>query len=152
MATLELNIDELKHTEPLDAPVNPFSKFLSHLRTKFPVFKWPVPTPTVVPEGFNPPDYMIFIVLQDFLQPTSSISTCDAVDCILGIFPSGIDQRGSIIGVSLELAAQIPYYHPSQQKLARLLWAVGTNTHRFDKDKWSVSWFLSREREKATDC
>lgn len=139
MATLKLKIDGLRDLEDLDRRAITFSIFLSNIRTRFPGFEWLSTPPTAVPKGFNPLHYMIFLVLCDFLQPESSLSTIDAVNCILEAFPDREVEYGAIIIVCLELAAQIPYHHPSQHKLARLLWSMGRSTERLNKGGWNVS-------------
>ncbi|KAK1765201.1 hypothetical protein QBC33DRAFT_571765 [Phialemonium atrogriseum] len=137
MVTLKLNIDALGDLGNLDRQANTFSSFLSDIRTKVPRFKWLSTPPTAVPEGFHALHYMIFLVFCDFLQPESSLSTSDAVNCILKAFPGHEVDYGAIIIVCLELAAQIPYHHPSQQKLARLLWCMGRSTERLNQGGWN---------------
>lgn len=68
-------------------------------------------------------DDKVFIILRDFLQPSSSLSLKSTVEAIIDLLPDNAlsNEVWSFGSVCFELAEQIPYYHPSQQKLARLL-------------------------------
>jgi len=107
MTELELNITALKYSTS-----EPDEKF---------------------PGGYLQIDWEIFLVLQDFLQPHSRLSTDEAVDKIIALFPNSCSNLRAINDVCLELAEEIPYYHPSQLKLVRLLWLIGRNHTRIEK-------------------
>lgn len=69
-------------------------------------------------------DTKVFRTLEDFLQPDSKRSLESAVQSILALIPenaSQLNEVGSAGEVFLEIAEQIPYHHPSQIKLARLV-------------------------------
>ncbi|KAK2768831.1 hypothetical protein FQN54_000691 [Arachnomyces sp. PD_36] len=66
----------------------------------------------------------VFLILRDFLQPRSSKSLDETVKSILNLLPENAPESDEVwcVGqVILELADQIPYYHPSQVKLARVM-------------------------------
>ncbi|KAK2760866.1 hypothetical protein FQN54_002106 [Arachnomyces sp. PD_36] len=69
-------------------------------------------------------DYKVFLILKDFLQPDTNLPLHYVVDTIAGLFPRNAALSTEVWSfgvVCLELAQQIPYQHPSQQKLVRLL-------------------------------
>ncbi|KXJ95093.1 hypothetical protein Micbo1qcDRAFT_200530 [Microdochium bolleyi] len=112
MASLELNIDALKYptTEEEDKAA-------------------PVPG---VPAGYSPFDWKVFVILGDFLQPDTKISTSQAVAEILAIFEDTANLQ-AVNTVCFELAEQIPYSHPAHGKLARLFYALGRSPERVSK-------------------
>jgi hypothetical protein len=76
-------------------------------------------------------DDKVFIILRDFLQPDSTLSVESATQSILDLLPENAplsDEIWSFGEVCFELAEQIPYYHPSQLKFARLLEYIGRST------------------------
>lgn len=93
-------------------------------------------------KGYIPTDWEVFLILQEFFQPNSKISPEEAVDRIIAIFPDGYSDLRSINDVCLELAEQIPYHHPSQLKLVRLLWLIGRNETRIKNHSSQVSFGL----------
>lgn len=69
-------------------------------------------------------DHKAFLILGDFLQPDTTTSLGSALNSILDILPDRAPLSKEVwsFGVlCFEIAQQIPYSHPSQQKLARLL-------------------------------
>lgn len=78
----------------------------------------------------------MFLIVEGFLQPNSTVTLKDVIDRLLDIFPDG-DMR-FINSICLELAEQIPYSHPSHAKLARLLWGVERSEARIEKMKRKV--------------
>jgi hypothetical protein len=95
---------------------------------------------TVVSEGYFPTDWKIFLILQDYLQPSSRTSPDEAVEKTIALFPEGFSDLRSVNDVCLELAEQIPYHHPSQLKLVQLLWLIGRNQTRIKKCAMQVSY------------
>lgn len=78
-------------------------------------------------------DYKVFLILRNFLQPNSTISLSDAVDRVVDILPDGWSNLRDINWLCFDLAEQIPYYHPSHLKLARLLWGIGKSEKLVEK-------------------
>lgn len=69
-------------------------------------------------------DFSVFEILEDFLQPGTETSLGAAAESILKITPdkAPLSEEVTNVGrVVLELAEQIPYYHPSHIKLARVM-------------------------------
>ena len=69
-------------------------------------------------------DKKVLSILQDFLQPNTTMTMQSAVNSILDILP--IDELEStevfaFAGVCLEVSGQIPYHHLAHIKLARLV-------------------------------
>lgn len=130
MASIVFNIDRLQFPGPekeetADGRENRcLSSYLSRIRAKLPNFILPSVDHADVPKEYDVGDYKVFIVLRDFLQPDSTMTIANAVDCIVQINPEG---KGTVAVTSVvfELAEQIPYQHPSHQKLARLMWRLG---------------------------
>jgi hypothetical protein len=77
----------------------------------------------------------IFLVLRDFLQPNTSISLSNAVDCVLKEFPVSEDfpvtddDIFNLACICVELAEQIHYYHSAHEKLARTVCAISNEEH-----------------------
>lgn len=70
-------------------------------------------------------------VLRDFLQPKTALTLKSNARSILDLLPEKGPLSSDIwlVGdVCFELAVQIPYYHPSQLKLAALLEYLGKST------------------------
>jgi hypothetical protein len=78
-------------------------------------------------------DYKVFLILRDFLQPHSTTSLIDAIDRVIDVYPDGCPFLREINWLCFEIAEQIPYYHPSHLKLARLLWGIGQSEKRVRK-------------------
>lgn len=69
-------------------------------------------------------DTKVFLILQDYLQPDTETTLEYAVQSILALLPdnASLSNEANDLGeVCLELAEQIPYHHPSQIKLARVV-------------------------------
>lgn len=139
-ALLDFNIDSLKYPDTVDTGNRPIQTKSLRDRIKT-AFKTDSASPSdekdvSIPKGILPTDYKTFLILQDFLQPHSTVIFKDAIGRLIDISPDG-DMR-FINSVCLELAEQIPYSHPSQAKLARLLWGVGRSETRIEKMKRNV--------------
>lgn len=141
MAALKFHITELKYTRihtGNEDQENRRSR-LSRLLTLF------RPKPTLhdidVPEGYDSIDYKIFLVLSHFLQPDSTLSSIDAAEHVISVFPYKYPDLRQLISVCFEIAEQIPYHHPSQIKLVRLLWIVGRSAMHFEKPYQKVCAF-----------
>lgn len=137
---LDLNIDALKYPDAVDTgeSLTQTKSLSERIKTAFKIDTVSVPDEkdVSVPKGILPTDYKTFLILQDFLQPKSTTNISDAIDRLIDVFPDG-DMR-FINSVSLELAEQIPYNHPSHAKLARLLWGMGRSEARSEKLKRKV--------------
>lgn len=69
-------------------------------------------------------DSKVFLILRDFLQPDTTKSLAFTVESILDLLPKNAPMSNEVCSageVCLELAEQIPYHHPSQIKLARVV-------------------------------
>lgn len=140
VARSDFNIDALKYPDILDTGKSPTpTKSLSDRVNT--AFKTDTASPSEdkevsIPEGISPIDYKMFLIVEGFLQPNSTVTLKDMIDILLDIFPDG-DMR-FINSICLELAEQIPYSHPSHAKLARLLWGVERSEARIEKMKRKV--------------
>jgi len=153
MAALELNIERCKFpvTEKETAQAaylkdqRSLSAFFSRVKSVFPKFLICTTDPEYIPTEYSIGDYKLFIILRDFVQPNSTLALIDAVRLTLQINPNG-DDVVEVTGVVFELAEQIPYHHPGQQKLARFLWSVGRSEERIQRrgDKASSVSQISR--------
>ena len=67
--------------------------------------------------------------LRDFLQPDTDKALWDTIDSILEIIPEApLSSEVLIAGqISLEIAEQIPWDHPSQMRLAQVMQALATS-------------------------
>lgn len=66
----------------------------------------------------------IVSILNDFLQPNSKVLLNEATESILALIPANAPSSAEVFNFGatcVELAEQIPYHHPSQQKFVRLL-------------------------------
>jgi hypothetical protein len=135
MEALKFNIDALKFPDTGEAEKPGSSKSLSRILSPLKSNLKPSSPDSPIPKEYLPSDYKTFLVLRDFLQPYSTIRLGDAVDRILEVFPDGYSDLQSINTVCFELAEQIPYRHPSQLKLARLLWLIGRSQKRIVKSR-----------------
>jgi hypothetical protein len=66
----------------------------------------------------------VFEILNDYLQPDTTSSLHSAVHSILALLPENAPLSTEVWNVGevvLHLAKQIPYHHPSQIKLARIM-------------------------------
>lgn len=139
-ALLAFNIDALKYPDTVDTGNRPIQTkpLPDTIKT---AFKTDSASPSdekdvSISKGILPTDYKTFFILQGFLQPHSTVALKDAIDRLIMFSLTG-DMR-FINSVCLELAEQIPYSHPSQAKLARLLWGVGRTEKRIEKMKREV--------------
>lgn len=85
-----------------------------------------------IPPQHTPFNYKLFLILNDYLQPSSLTAHFEAITNIRSIFPDP-DSNESINEVCFELAEQIPYSHPSHYKLARLYWALSQSDEAGEK-------------------
>lgn len=100
------------------------SKFVSTLKSKFKRKK----TAYRCCEAANFSDVKIFLVLRDFLQPDTTLSLESVVESIASFLPKNAPLSNEIwlFGeLCFDLAKHIPYHHPSQLKLARVLEYLG---------------------------
>ncbi|RJE26956.1 hypothetical protein PHISCL_00657 [Aspergillus sclerotialis] len=117
MASLKLR---LKDYEERDIPVTRRKDLLSSVKSKFrhesSAYK------TVGTTGYS--DAKVSRILEEILQPNSKRSLEDTVQAILSLVPDNASMSNEVSDVGdvcLELAEQIPYHHPSQIKLARVV-------------------------------
>lgn len=76
-------------------------------------------------------DESVFIILRDFLQPNTALSLELVVKSLSDLLPDNASESTEVYSfgaVCLDLAQQIPYHHPSHQKMARLLESMGSST------------------------
>lgn len=122
MATLELHIKELRYTRMYTGNEDQANR--RTLLSNLPALFKSKPTPLYdifVLEGYNSIVYSIFLVLRDFLQPDSTISSVDAAERVINVFPYKYADLRQLISVYFEIAEQIPYHHPSHLKLVTLM-------------------------------
>lgn len=127
MATLDIRIDSVPwpaEDEPASTRQNPLKKMLSPL-TRGSEMK--------VPEGYSVSDYKVFAILREVLQPKLS-NNFDAVSNashrIVDVFRNPEYQIRSLNALFFDIAEKIPYNHPSQIRLASVLWGIGVNEER----------------------
>jgi len=150
MAEIDFKLDPLQNDdEETRSESVPFSDFVSGIQANVRTSQWLSSVSAIIPLGVPPPEYMAFLVLREFLQPTSPLSINEAVQCLLEIFPKGNVEDEVVVIVSMDMAKQIPYHHSSHQKLARLLWSYGRSTARLDKGGWNVRFSTSVELRRA---
>ncbi len=139
MAAIEFSFDGLKNADDETQWKGvPFSDFVSGIKAKVRSSQWLSSVSAIIPENITPPEYMVFLVLCEFLQPTNPMSVNEAIQCFLEIFPQGDVEDAATVVVGQDMAKQIPYRHSGHQKLARLLWSYGRSTARIDKGGWNV--------------
>lgn len=66
----------------------------------------------------------IFKILDDFVQPNTETDIYSAASSIFALLPKDAPLSTEVSNVGdifLEVAGQVPYHHPSQAKLARLM-------------------------------
>lgn len=82
----------------------------------------------------------IFMILKEFLQPNTDLSLESVARDILAMLPDNALSPDTLAfgRLCLELAEQIPYYHPSHVKLARLVERMGRCTKLQDLLKSKV--------------
>ncbi|KAK2764606.1 hypothetical protein FQN54_009301 [Arachnomyces sp. PD_36] len=69
-----------------------------------------------------------FLILRDFLQPNTARSLESVVDYLADMLPENAhlsSEMYSLGVICVDMAEQIPYHHPSHQKMARLLEKLG---------------------------
>lgn len=117
MASLELIIDNFQDPDPAKAkPETILSILKSKLGNQSTAYKY------VGTTGYS--DTKVFLILRDFLQPDTTKSLESTIQSILDLLPKNAPMSSEVwcVGqVCLELAEQIPYHHPSQIKLARVV-------------------------------
>ncbi|OBT70328.1 hypothetical protein VE03_00197 [Pseudogymnoascus sp. 23342-1-I1] len=87
MVTLKLNIDLLKFFASGDTEKStPGTSILGILSSIKPKSK-PLPSDLNIPKEYDPYDYMVFLIVNEFLQPNSKISIQEAADRVVEIFP-----------------------------------------------------------------
>jgi hypothetical protein len=86
-----------------------------------------------MPSGQTYSDLHVLHILNDFLQPNSTNSLQETVQSILALLPVNAPLSNEVWSagtVIIEIAAQIPYSHPLQLKLANLVEQL-SNADRF---------------------
>jgi hypothetical protein len=78
-----------------------------------------------VPKGFDTSQWKAVEIIQEFLQPKSTMLLGDAVNRIIQAFPESSWILTLPNQILIELAQQIPYNHQSQCKLATLVCLFG---------------------------
>ncbi|KAJ5825489.1 hypothetical protein N7474_002627 [Penicillium riverlandense] len=83
----------------------------------------PLDQPSEIKEPSLAQTYDAFQIFNEYLQPDTKTSHDSAVESLLALVPKADNDQEvmTIINVVLELAEQIPYYHPSHIKLARIM-------------------------------
>lgn len=134
MAALELHIKELRYTKIYTGNEQQANRKtrLSSLLALF-KSKQTLLYSLDVPEWYDSIEYKLFLVLRNYLQPDSTISTGDAAEHVINVFPYKYPDLRQLISVCFEIAEQIPYHHPSHLKLVRLIFFVGGSAHHFEK-------------------
>ncbi|KAJ5612367.1 hypothetical protein N7510_005561 [Penicillium lagena] len=86
-------------------------------------FGRPTDQPSETKEAGFVQTYNVFQIFNEYLQPDTKTSHDSAVKSLLALVPKVDNEQEviTIINVVLELAEQIPYYHPSHIKLARIM-------------------------------
>ncbi|KAF7594723.1 hypothetical protein BBP40_008430 [Aspergillus hancockii] len=93
----------------------------------------------------------VFRILDDFLQPDTETSLEVAVKAILEFIPDApLSDEVALVGdIVLELAQQIPYHHPSQVKLARVMEGL-TTSPKFISGPHSSGQYMRGQRFKES--
>lgn len=76
-------------------------------------------------------DEGVFTVLRDFLQPDTTLSVESVIELLTARLPENAPESSEVYSmgtVFVDMAEQIPYHHPSHQKMARLLGYLGNST------------------------
>ncbi len=123
MSTLDLIIDSVDTNPALCLSELP-SKKSPASRIKLALGKdKPLPR-NILAGGTQYSEPKVAAILRDFLQPDTKMSAKTAVVSLLALIPSNASAYAEVCsfgGICVELAEQIPYHHPSQQKLVQLL-------------------------------
>lgn len=151
MATIKLNIDALKFPNSSDTekpPRRSISGMLSSIKSK----PKPLPSDLNIPKEYDSYDYRVFLIVEEFLQPSSKISVQEAADRVVEIFPPGHLDMTAVNTVCIECAEQIPYAHRSHLKLVRLLWVVGRSGKRVVNNgrKACIPWPITKAATNIT--
>ena len=125
MAILKLNIDLLKFPASCDIEKSTHGTSISAILSAIKPKPKPLLSDLNIPKEYDPYDYRVFLIVEEFLQPSSKISVQEAADRVIDIFPAGHLGMTAVNTVCLECAEQISYAHPSHLKLVRMLWVVG---------------------------
>lgn len=117
MAVLNLKLEGFEDPDTATAkPKSVISSLKSKVRNETYAYK------NVGTTAFS--ESKVFLILRDYLQPDSKTSLESAVQSILSLIPENASMSNEVclVGeVCLELAEQIPYHHPSQLKLVRIV-------------------------------
>lgn len=134
MASLKLKLEGSEDPDIAQPkPKSLFSSLKSKLRNESHAYK------TVGTTTFS--ESKVFLILQDYLQPDSKTSLESAVQSILSLIPENASLLTEVyyLGlVFLELAEQIPYDHPSQIKLARVVEELSRSAKLTEPRDWRV--------------
>ena len=79
----------------------------------------------------NPVESKMFNIFDDYLHPYSVRSLVSTVEAIIDMLPEKKmpwHPASLLVPMCVELAEQIPYHHPSQHKLVRLIMRLGGST------------------------
>lgn len=128
MASLKLRLEDYEGQD-FKGLVSSMKSKLSHESSAY---------KTVGTTGYS--DTKVFRILEDFLQPDSKKSLVSTVQSILALIPenASLSTEAYAVGeVFLELAEQIPYQHPSQIKLVRVIEQLSRSAKVTDEpDPW----------------
>lgn len=116
MASLKLMLERHDDQEASAKPKTLFSSVKSKFSNQSTAYK------TVGTTDYS--DTKVFNLLKDFFQPDTQNTLQGTVEVILKLLPDDAPMSNEVAGVAdvcLEMAEQIPYHHPSQIKLARVV-------------------------------
>jgi len=68
---------------------------------------------------------MVFAILRDYLQPSSTVTPNEASTRVIDVSRAGKYHLSAVPYVCLEVSEQIHYHHSAHRKLAQLLWLIG---------------------------
>lgn len=74
---------------------------------------------------------LAFLVVRDYLPPYSTMQLKDVVSRIVDVWPDDCVDMRDLNELWFELGQQIPYYHPWQIKLAKVVQGVGEVRNEF---------------------
>jgi hypothetical protein len=149
MSALDLTVDFVDNAAEYGTSCLPSKngKFLG-CWTRFAFGSSDKPLPRSVRAGGT--DYSeakVATILRDFLQSDTKMTLREAAILLLALIPakaSGYGEVCSFGGICVELAEQIPYHHPSQQKLAQLLHYLSRSPKFMYKYSITVSTLYSK--------
>ncbi|KAI9860061.1 MAG: hypothetical protein M1813_006409 [Trichoglossum hirsutum] len=145
MASLDLKMEDFASIPSPKTKTT--SSLISALKSKFGHKSTPYKTTGTSSSSTD----KIFIILRDFLQPDAALSLESTAKSILDLLPEEAPLSTEVWSfgeLCFELAEQIPYYHPSQIKFARLLEYLGRST------KGKAGFYIRYQRlgESMRDC